>query len=72
MRITFEIVKVKATRRWVEDGKQRQETRAFWQSMNPFNKDAKGRVKSRDAIMREILVARNAWLRSVAKLKARP
>lgn len=63
MRITFNEVAVKATRRWVEDGKKRQQTRKFFQTINPFNKGADGRVKDRDQIMREITAKRDAWLR---------
>ena len=63
MRITFQEVSVKATRRWTEDGKKRQETRKFWQTINPFNKNVDGAMKNRDEIYTEICAQRDAWLR---------
>lgn len=65
MRITFDEVAVKATRRWTDEGgKKRQETRKFFQTVNPFNKNADGSVKTRDQIMREITAKRDEWLKS--------
>lgn len=64
-RINFDEVAVKATRRWVdESGKKRQETRKFWQTINPFNKGADGLPKTRDQILKEILAERDAFLGS--------
>ena len=62
MRIRFEEVKLKATRRWTENGKKRQETKVFMQTINPFNKSG-GRVKSYDEILVELKAERDAWLR---------
>jgi hypothetical protein len=63
MRITFEEVKVKGTRRWTENGKPRQLTRTFMQTVNPFNKHPNGRQKSRDEIVTEVRAERDAWLK---------
>jgi hypothetical protein len=63
VRITFNEVAVRATRRWTENGKKRQQTRKFFQTINPFNKGANGLPKDRDQIMREITAKRDAWLR---------
>ena len=64
MRITFDEVAVKATRRWIDEhGKKRQETRKFFQTVNPFNKNADGGMKTREQIMREVTAKRDAWLR---------
>ena len=64
MRITFDEVKIKGTRRWTdEEGKKRQQTRAFMQTVNPYNKNANGHVKSRDEIMTELLAERSDWLK---------
>lgn len=63
MRIRFAEIKVKGTRRWIdEEGKKRQQTRTFMQTANPFNKNAKGLVKSRDEILVEIRAECEAWL----------
>jgi len=67
IRQVFEVVSVKAVRKWVDaDGKKRQETRKFWQSINPFNtKD--GAVKARDQILSEIRAERDAWLSAASE-----
>lgn len=63
MRITFQEVSVKATRRWVDEtGKKRQQTCTFMQTVNPFNKLPNGRQKSYDEILAEIRAERDAWL----------
>jgi hypothetical protein len=63
MRINFDEVAIKATRCWAdENGKKRQETKKFWQTINPFNKGEDGLPKSRDQILREIKAQRDAWL----------
>ena len=62
-RYVFDEVAVKRTRRWkdAESGKQRQETRKFFQTINPFNTNADGVPKSRDEIMAEIRAEADAW-----------
>lgn len=62
MRIRFEEVSIKGKRRWKENGKWRQETKEFMQTINPFNKNAAGVVKSRAGILEELLAERRAWL----------
>lgn len=63
MRYTFNEVAIKATRKWIDaDGKKRQQTRKFLQTLNPFNRNAKGDPKSRDEIMTELIAERDAWL----------
>lgn len=62
MRVTFNEVAIKATKRWKEDGKVRTKTRKFYQTLNPFNQNADGTVKTRDQIMAEITAERDAWL----------
>ena len=64
MRISFSEVKIKGVRRWKENGKWRQETRTFMQTINPFNIDADGLPKSGERIMVEIRAERDAWLAS--------
>jgi len=60
--ITFDKVSIKATRVWQENGRRRQQTREFMQTLNPFNKNRDGTVKTREQILTEINAERNAWL----------
>lgn len=62
-RYTFDKVEVKGVRRWTENGKRRQQTRTFTQTINPFNVTADGTRKNREMIMKELLAARDAWLK---------
>jgi hypothetical protein len=59
----FEEVTVIARKWWKDtDGKRRQRTRRFSQTLNPFNQDADGSPKTRDQIMAELVAERKAWL----------
>jgi len=60
-RIVFSQVKLKGVRRWKQDRKWRQETKTFMQTINPFNLNAAGIVKSRDEIMDELREEREKW-----------
>ena len=62
MKIYFREVSIKATRYWKENGKRKQETKTFFQTMNPFNKMPDGTLKGYDQIMKEITEARRKWL----------
>ena len=63
MRYRFDEVSIKAVKRWKdESGKTRQQTRKFFQTINPFNKNEDGTIKTRDQIMVEIKAERDAWL----------
>lgn len=61
-RIRFQEVWVKGVRRWVENGKRKQETKIFMQTINPFNKGEDGLPKSREQILEEIRHERDKWL----------
>lgn len=63
MIINYEEVSIKATKRWEEEGKKRQKTRTFSQTINPFNKDNDGNIKGRDQIMKEISKEAEKWLK---------
>lgn len=63
MRIVFDEVRIKAKRAWKENGKKRQETKFFSQTINPFNKNAQGLMKTRDEIMAELYTEKAEWLR---------
>ena len=59
----FEKVQVKGKRVWKdEDGKRRQETKVFYQTINPFNINKSGIVKSREEILQEITEQRDKWV----------
>jgi hypothetical protein len=62
MRITFQEVSTRRTFRWTENGKRRQTTEVFMQTINPFNKNADGAPKSREEIWKEINAKADAWL----------
>jgi hypothetical protein len=63
-RHVFDEVAVKATRRWTDaNGKKRQQTKKFWQTINPFNKNADGSVKTATQIRAEVIAERDAWLK---------
>lgn len=63
MSTRFEQVKVKATKKWIDgDGKKRQRTCSFSQTLNPFNKNGDGSIKTREQIMAEICFQRDQWL----------
>ena len=62
-KMTFQEVKVSATHRWTdENGKKRQKTRSFAQTINPFNRNDDGTVKTYTQIMDEITKERDEWL----------
>lgn len=64
---TFREVKIKGVKKWKgEDGKRHTTTRTFSQTINPFNKNKEGKIKSRDEIMTEITAERDAWIKEVS------
>jgi hypothetical protein len=62
MRITFQEISLRATYRWKENGRVRQTTKKFYQTVSPFNKDGQGFEKTPEQIKREITRERDAWL----------
>jgi hypothetical protein len=60
--VRFEKVSVKATLRWKDHGRNRQETKEFWQTISPFNLRADGVPKTRIEIEQEIRRERDQWL----------
>jgi len=63
-RSTFNEVALKATYRWEdpETGRARQESKKFFQTVNPFNKNAQGQQKTIKEITAELVKEREAWL----------
>lgn len=63
-RVTFTEVSIYAIRRWKDvNGKRRQKTRKFSQTLNPFNKNQDGSLKTREQIITELKAERDAWLK---------
>jgi hypothetical protein len=71
VRARFQEVTLKATRRWTEEGRKRQQTRTFMQTINPFNLDREGRPKTREQIMDELHAEAETWLRERPGAKVR-
>ena len=63
-RINFDEVgfRVKKYFKDPDTGKRRQETRRFYQTLNPFNKNSDGSVKNHDQIMTELNEECKKWL----------
>ena len=62
MIVNFEKLSLKGTRKVIDsDGKKHQVTRNFSQTLNPYNRDKDGGIKSRDQILKEIHEEWNAW-----------
>jgi hypothetical protein len=64
MRIQFDKIELRAKRVWRQDGKRRQETKVFMQTVNPFNKNVDGTRKTREQILVELHAERLTWLES--------
>lgn len=62
-RYVFSKVERKVTKRWTDSsGKKRQQTMSFWQTENPFNKNADGTPKTRAQLYAEVCEQARAWL----------
>lgn len=57
---------MKGTRYWKDpvSGKRRQQTRSFIQTINPFNKNSQGLIKTRYEIVAELVKARSEWIKA--------
>lgn len=64
MNYDFEEVSVKGTKVWTEEGKKKQKTKKFSQTLNPFNRNEFGQQKSRSEVMKEITTEKNKWINS--------
>lgn len=70
VRHVFQEVIVKGTKRWVDsEGKKRQFTKSFSQTINPFNLNSLGIPKSHSEIMTEITAERDKWLTNTSLRK---
>jgi len=64
MRVSFSKVSVKGTKRWKDPatGKPRTQTREFFQTISPFNKNADGSAKTSEEILVEVQAERDEWM----------
>jgi len=62
-RLKFEAVTLKVTRKWKdpETGRPRQATREFFQTVNPFNTNEDGSIKTRAQVAKEVEAEATAW-----------
>lgn len=60
----FEKISTSRKKTWKDPvtGKRRSKTMTFWQTQNPFNKNADGTPKSYDQIRAEIEAEADAWM----------
>lgn len=73
MKYTFEKISIKKTKKWIdENGKKRQKTKEFFQTLNPFNKNSKGQVKTRHEIAKEIKERADEWFKNTEPCQVKP
>jgi hypothetical protein len=65
MKIIFTEVSVMGRKSWKENGKRKTRSKKFSQTLNPWNKNADGSIKTRKQIMAEITAQRDAWIKDV-------
>lgn len=60
----FKEISIKGKKSWIdENGKRRQKTKKFFQTINPFNRNDDGTVKTEKQILSELVKMRNEWMR---------
>lgn len=63
MRYSFQEIALKRTKRWRDaDGKKRQKTKTFSQTLNPFNRNKDGTLKTVPQIMKELDDESKVWM----------
>lgn len=61
--IQFQEISLRGVSRWIdEDGRRRQKTKKFSQTISPFNLDADKNVKTAEQIRAELKIERDQWL----------
>ena len=63
MRIVFPVVRYRAEKFIVVNGKRRKRQKTFEQTVNPFNRNADGSVKSHDQVREDVRAEALAWQR---------
>jgi hypothetical protein len=63
MKVTFAVVKFWSDKsgKCTVCGKRCSRTKEFYQTVNPFNKNAAGEVKTRDEIYSELVITAKTW-----------
>jgi hypothetical protein len=63
MRVTFSVVKFYSDKsgKCTVCGKRCSRTKEFYQTVNPFNKNTRGEVKTREEIYNELVTEAKAW-----------
>lgn len=65
---TFQEISVKAVHKWTdENGKKRQKTKKFSQTLNPFNRNPDGTIRTKSDIYSVICAERDAWVEKMRK-----
>lgn len=60
---TFQEISVKAVHKWTdENGKKRQKTKTFSQTLNPYNRNPDGSIRTKADIYSVICAERDAWM----------
>ena len=62
MQYNFTEVSIKGVKKWKEDGKNKQKAKKFFQTLNPYNINSDGDIKTRAEILKEITKEREEWL----------
>jgi hypothetical protein len=62
VRVTYEVITIRNSFRWTNaEGKRRSKSVKFQQSINPFNKNPDGTVKTRQQIWAELQAESGCW-----------
>ena len=63
--VTFGEIQLKGRKsgKCIKCGKKRLRSTTFYQTLNPFNKNKNGEVKSRHQIMKELIIERSKWMK---------
>lgn len=70
VRVNFEEVKLKWNRTIIIDGKKKKQTKTFCRTVNPFNTNPDGTVKTRAQVAEDNLREARAWAAQGAEIGA--
>ncbi len=67
MKVSFEIARAQTRAAFIcaACGKRSKRQKSFWQSVNPFNKNANGTPKTRAQVQADVSAEATAWRKSV-------
>jgi hypothetical protein len=70
MRITFKQLQVVAQHKWVDgEGKRRQKTKRFTMTLNPYNRNPDGTVRTEREILAALNAQKAAWFEEMRGIK---